>query len=41
MESVIENALRVTIASKEIECADRYVYETGIYKVAVVVFSIY
>ena len=27
--------------SKEIECADRIVYETGIYKVVVFVFSIY
>ena len=41
MESVIENALRVIIASKEIECADRIVYETGIYKVVVVVLSIF
>ena len=30
--SVIKNALRVTIVSKKIECADRIIYETGIYK---------
>ena len=36
MESVIKNALRVTIVSKEIERADRIVYETGIYKAVVV-----
>ena len=36
MESVIKNALRVTIVSKEIECADRIVYETGNYKAVVV-----
>ena len=36
MESVIKNALRVTSVSKEIERADRIVYETGIYKAVVV-----
>ena len=36
MESVIKNALRVTIVSKEIERADRIVYETGIYKAVIV-----
>ena len=36
MESVIKNVLGVTIVSKEIECADRIVPETGIYKAFVV-----
>ena len=30
MESVIKNVLGVTIVSKQIECADIFVYETGI-----------
>ena len=30
MESVIKNVLGVTIDSKQIECADRIVSETGI-----------
>ena len=32
MESVIKNILGVTIVSKEIECADRIVYETEFIK---------
>ena len=36
MESLIKNVLGVTIVSKEIECADRIVFETGIYKAVVV-----
>ena len=36
MESVIKNALRVTIVSKETEFADRIVYETGISKAVIV-----
>ena len=35
MESAIKNALGVTTFSKEIECADRIVDETGIYEAAV------
>ena len=31
-----QNVLEVTIVTKEIECADRIVYETGIYKAVVV-----
>ena len=30
MDSVIKNVLGVTIVSKQIECADRFVSETGI-----------
>ena len=40
MESVIKNVLGVTIVSKEIECADRIVSETEIYR-TVVVSAIY
>ena len=36
MESAIKNALGVTTVSKEIECADRIVDETGIYEAVVV-----
>ena len=36
MESVMKNVLGVTIVSKEIECADRIVFETGIYKAVLV-----
>ena len=36
MESVIKNVLGVTIVSKEIECADRIVSETEIYRTVVV-----
>ena len=36
MESVIKNELGVTFVSKEIECADKIVYETRIYKAVVV-----
>ena len=36
MERVIKKCMGVTIVSKEIECADRIVYETGIYKADVV-----
>ena len=36
MESVIKNVWGVTIVSKEIDCADRIVHETGIYKAIVV-----
>ena len=32
MESVVKNVLGVTIVSKEIDCADRIVYENGIYR---------
>ena len=35
-ESVIKKVFGVTIASKEIGCADRIVYDTGIYKVVAV-----
>ena len=31
MESVIEKVFGVTIGSKEIGCADKIVYDTGIY----------
>ena len=37
MVRVIKNVWGVTIVSKEIKCADRIVYEIGIYKA--VVFS--
>ena len=33
--SVFKNVLLVTIASNEIKCADRIVYETGIYEAVV------
>ena len=38
MESVIKNVwgVGVTIAGKEIECADRIVHETGIHKAIIV-----
>ena len=36
MESIIKNVLGITIISKEIECADRIVSQTGIYKAVVV-----
>ena len=36
MERVIKNVLEVTIISKEIECGDKIVTETGIYKAVVV-----
>ena len=36
MESVIKNELGVTFVSKEIECADKIVYETRIHKAVVV-----
>ena len=36
MECVIKNVLGVTIVSKEIECTDRIVSETGIYRTVVV-----
>ena len=32
MESVVKNVLGVTIVSKEIDCADRIVYENRIYR---------
>ena len=35
MERINKNVLGVTIASKKIECADRIVYETGIYRAVV------
>ena len=34
--SVTKNVLGVTIVSNEIECADRIVYETGVYEDVVV-----
>ena len=34
--SVLKNVLLVTIISNEIKCADRIVYETGIYEAVVV-----
>ena len=34
--SVFKNELLVTIVSNEIKCADRIVYETGIYEAVVV-----
>ena len=34
--SVLKNVLLVTIVSNEIKCADRIVYETGIYEAVVV-----
>ena len=36
MESVIKTVFEVAIVSREIECADRIVYETGIYKAVIV-----
>ena len=36
MESAIKNVLRVTIVSKEIECAERIFYENGIYRAVLV-----
>ena len=36
MEIVIKNVWGVTIVSKEIDCADKIVLETGIYKAIVV-----
>ena len=36
MESVIKNALGIIIGNKDIEGADRIVYETGIYKAVVI-----
>ena len=36
MGSVIKNALEIIIGNKEIECSDRIVYETGIYKAVVI-----
>ena len=36
MESVIKNALGTIIGNKDIEGADRIVYETGIYKAVVI-----
>ena len=36
MESVIKKVLEVTIVSKKIECADRIVPETEIYRTVVV-----
>ena len=36
MERVIKNVFGVTIVSKEIECADKIVSETRIYKAVVV-----
>ena len=36
MESIIKNALRIIIGNKDIEGADRIVYETGIYKAVVI-----
>ena len=36
MEVVIKNVWGVTIVSKEIDCADNIVHETGIYKAIVV-----
>ena len=36
MESVIKNALGIIIDNKDIEGADRIVYETGIYKAVVI-----
>ena len=36
MESVIINALGIIIGNKDIESADRIVYETGIYKAVVI-----
>ena len=36
MESVIKNALGIIIGNKDIEGADRIVYESGIYKAVVI-----
>ena len=36
MESVIKNALGIIIGNKDIEGADRIIYETGIYKAVVI-----
>ena len=36
MESVIKNALGIIIGNKDIEGADRIVYETKIYKAVVI-----
>ena len=36
MESVIKNALGIIIGNKDIEGADRIVYETEIYKAVVI-----